>query len=165
MPIDVIISPELEIAKSIQRKLEAPGALDNVPFANNNIRLLEILIKDNCKSINIKFNELTKKYPKLEANVIGIISERDISRYLSSKSIKLDSSITSIMSKNIISCNLKISVSELMETMTNKKIRHMPIIDKNKLLGIVSIGDVVNHIIHKYEAENDALRNYINGFS
>ena len=100
-----------------------------------------------------------------KANVIGIISERDISRYLSSKSIKLDSSITSIMSTNIISCNLKISVSELMETMTNKKIRHMPIIDKNKLLGIVSIGDVVNHIIHKYEAENDALRNYINGFS
>ena len=72
LPIDVIISPELEIAKSIQRKLEAPGALDNVPFANNNIRLLEILIKDNCKSINIKFNELTKKYPKLDANVIGI---------------------------------------------------------------------------------------------
>jgi CBS domain-containing protein len=100
-----------------------------------------------------------------KADVIGIISERDISRYLSSKSIKLDSSMTSIMSTNIISCNLKISVSELMETMTNKKIRHMPIIDKNKLLGIVSIGDVVNHIIHKYEAENDALRNYINGFS
>lgn len=116
-------------------------------------------------------NKLTKynigAMPVLDskANVIGIISERDISRYLSSKSIKLDSSITSIMSTNIISCNLKISVSELMETMTNKKIRHMPIIDKNKLLGIVSIGDVVNHIIHKYEAENDALRNYINGFS
>ena len=68
----MIISPEIEIAKSIQRKLEAPGALDSVPFANNKIRLLEILIKDNCKSINIKFNELTKKYPKLEANVIGI---------------------------------------------------------------------------------------------
>ena len=72
LPIDVIISPEIEIAKSIQRKLEAPGALDSVPFANNKIRLLEILIKDNCKSIDIKFNELTKKYPKLEANIIGI---------------------------------------------------------------------------------------------
>ena len=72
LPIDVIISPEIEIAKSIQRKLEAPGALDSVPFAENKIRLLEILIRDNCKSINIKFNELTKKYPKLEANVIGI---------------------------------------------------------------------------------------------
>ncbi len=75
LPIDVIISPEIEIARSIQRKLEAPGALDSVPFADNKIRLLEILIKDNCKSINIKFNELTKKYPKLEANIIGINRE------------------------------------------------------------------------------------------
>jgi trk system potassium uptake protein len=72
LPIDVIISPEIEIAKSIQRKLEAPGALDSVPFAENKIRLLEILIKDNSKSIDIQFNELTKKYPKLEANIIGI---------------------------------------------------------------------------------------------
>ena len=72
LPIDVIISPEIEIAKSIQRKLEAPGALDSVPFADNKIKLLEILIKDNSKSINIQFNELTKKYPKLEANIIGI---------------------------------------------------------------------------------------------
>ena len=72
LPIDVIISPEIEIAKSIQRKLEAPGALDSVPFTDNKIRLLEILIKINCESINVKFNELSKKYPKLEANVIAI---------------------------------------------------------------------------------------------
>ena len=72
LPIDVIISPELEIAKSIQRKLEAPGALDSVPFADNKIRLLEILIRDDCKSIDIKFNALTEKYPKLDANIIGI---------------------------------------------------------------------------------------------
>ena len=72
LPIDVIISPEIEIAKSIQRKLEAPGALDSVPFVDNKIRLLEILIKEDCKSLGIKFNELTKKYPKLEANIIGI---------------------------------------------------------------------------------------------
>ena len=75
LPIDVIISPELEIAKSIQRKLEAPGALDSVPFCQNKIRLLEILIKDNCESIGIKFNELTKRYPKLEANIVGINRE------------------------------------------------------------------------------------------
>ena len=73
LPIDVIISPELEIAKSIQRKLEAPGALDSVPFVDNKIRLLEILINDNCNLINIKLNELTKKHPNLEANIIGII--------------------------------------------------------------------------------------------
>ena len=75
LPIDVIISPEIEIAKSIQRKLEAPGALDNVPFANNKIRLLEILINDNCNLINIKLNELTKKHPNLDANIIGIIRD------------------------------------------------------------------------------------------
>ena len=73
LPIDVIISPEIEIAKSIQRKLEAPGALDSVPFSDNKIRLLEILIKDNCKLINFKLNELTKKHPQLDANIIAII--------------------------------------------------------------------------------------------
>ena len=73
LPIDVIISPELEIARSLQRKLEAPGALDNVPFANNKIRLLEILVKEKCPLINIKLNELTKKFPKLEANIMGVI--------------------------------------------------------------------------------------------
>ena len=73
LPIDVIISPELEIANSIQRKLEAPGALDSVPFAENKIRLLEIQINENCKLISFKLNELTKKYPELDANIVGII--------------------------------------------------------------------------------------------
>jgi len=73
LPIDVIISPEIEIAKSLQRKLEAPGSLDNVPFANNKIRLLEILINEKCPLVNIKLNELTKKFPKLEANIMGVI--------------------------------------------------------------------------------------------
>ena len=73
LPIDVIISPEIEIAKSLQRKLEAPGALDNVTFANNKIRLLEILINEKCLLQNIRLNELTKKFPKLNANIMGVI--------------------------------------------------------------------------------------------
>jgi trk system potassium uptake protein TrkA len=75
LPIDVIISPEIEIAKSLQRKLEAPGALDNVPFADNKIRLLEILINEKCSLIDIKLNELTKKFPKLNANIMGVIRD------------------------------------------------------------------------------------------
>jgi trk system potassium uptake protein TrkA len=75
LPIDVIISPELEIAKSIQRKLESPGALDNVPFAENKIRLLEIFIEENCPIANIKLNELTKKFPKLNANILGVVRD------------------------------------------------------------------------------------------
>jgi len=75
LPIDVIISPEIEIAKSLQRKLEAPGALDNVPFANNKIRLLEILIDASCPIKDIKLNELTKKFPKLNSNIMGVIRD------------------------------------------------------------------------------------------
>ena len=75
LPIDVIISPEIEIAKSLQRKLEAPGALDNVPFADNKIRLLEILINEQCSLKDIKLKELTKKFPKLNANIMGVIRE------------------------------------------------------------------------------------------
>ena len=75
LPIDFIISPELEIAKSIQRKLEAPGALDNIPFAENKIRLLEILIENNCPIVGTKLNEITKKYPNLNANILGVVRD------------------------------------------------------------------------------------------
>ena len=73
LPIDVIISPEVEIAKSIQRKLEAPGALDNVPFANNKIRLLEIDVNDKCPLVDIQLEDITKNFSKLEANILGVI--------------------------------------------------------------------------------------------
>ena len=103
LPIDVIISPEIEISKSIQRKLEAPGALDSVPFADNKIRLLEIFIKEDCKSIGIKFNELTNKYPKLEANIIGI--NRDNKFFIPKKtdSVKKDDKIYVIINSSQMS--------------------------------------------------------------
>ena len=88
LPIDVIISPEIEIAKSIQRKLEAPGALDSVPFTDNKIRLLEILIRDNCKLIDYKLNELTSKFPNLDANIVAII--RDGKTFIPKKTDKIN---------------------------------------------------------------------------
>tara|TARA_Y100001970_G_scaffold291519_1_gene428979 strand:- start:680 stop:2053 length:1374 start_codon:yes stop_codon:yes gene_type:complete len=75
LPIDFVISPEIEIAKSIHRKLESPGATDNVPFANNNIRLLEVQVDERCPINNIKLNDLTKKFPKLNANILGVVRE------------------------------------------------------------------------------------------
>ena len=75
LPIDFVISPEIEIAKSIHRKLESPGASDNVPFANNNIRLLEIQVDERCPINNIKLNDLTKKFPKLNANILGVVRD------------------------------------------------------------------------------------------
>ena len=68
LPIDYVISPELEIANSLQRKLEAPGALDNVPFADNKIRLLEILINENCPIHAINTFSILKKNDTLNHN-------------------------------------------------------------------------------------------------
>ena len=139
--------------------------------------LVRSLSKRKCHTINSSasvqdtVNKLTEynigamPVVNSDGGVVGVVSERDISRFLSIEKFDLNKKVSEIMSKNTISCDLTISVSELMETMTNKKIRHMPIIDQNNLVGIVSIGDVVNHIIQKYEVENDAMCNYINGFS
>ena len=104
--------------------------------------------------------------PILDKNnkVIGIISERDLSRFIYTERFNLNMSITSIMSKNLVTCDLNTSVTELMETMTEKKIRHILIMENNKLLGIVSIGDVVIHLINKIKEENKSLREYINSY-
>ena len=73
LPIDVIISPELEVARSLQRKLDAPGALDSVPFAGGKIKVLEINIGKNCPLINTELSKLTERFPDLKANIIGVI--------------------------------------------------------------------------------------------
>ena len=93
LPIDFIISPELEIAKSIQRKLEAPGALDNIPFADNKIRLLEILIEKNCSLINLKLSEITNKYPDLKANILGVIRDDGFKFLKKNDKLKVDDKV------------------------------------------------------------------------
>ena len=89
---------------------------------------------------------------------IGMVSERDIVRNYN----KNKNNIKNIMTTNLISCDPSISSSELMELMNRHKIRHVPILEKNKLVGIVSIGDVVKRLIEIYETENTNLKNYIN---
>ena len=93
---------------------------------------------------------------------VGIVSERDLVRnykiILNNDTIK----IKDVMTKNIIFCNKNSSSKELMEIMNENKIRHIPIMEKHKLLGIVSIGDVVNRIIENYAYETKHLREYIN---
>ena len=97
-----------------------------------------------------------------DKSVIGIISERDLARYIYKDEFSSELLVTKIMTTNIISCNLNTSVTELMEIISNHKIRHIPIIEEKKLLGVVSIGDVVNHIIEQYKDENQHLRDFIN---
>ena len=95
---------------------------------------------------------------------VGIVSERDLVRnykiILNNNTIK----IKDVMTKNIIFCNKNSSSKELMEIMNENKIRHIPIMEEHKLLGIVSIGDVVNRIIENYAYETKHLREYINSY-
>jgi len=104
--------------------------------------------------------------PILDKNkiVIGIISERDLSRLIYTEQFNLSLPVTKIMSKNLVSCDLNTSVTELMDEMTKKKIRHILIMEDKKLLGIVSIRDVVNHLIAKIKEENKNLKDYINSY-
>ena len=95
-------------------------------------------------------------------NPVGIVSERDLVKNFQKILNREIILVKDIMTSNIISCDLSASSKELMEVMTKKKIRHLPIIDNNKLLGIVSIGDVVNRIIFNYEEETKFLKEYIN---
>ena len=93
---------------------------------------------------------------------VGIVSERDLVRNYDKILNNKYSKVNDVMTKNIIFCNKNTSSKELMEIMSEHKIRHIPIIDQQKLLGIVSIGDVVNRIIENYAYETEHLRAYIN---
>ena len=89
---------------------------------------------------------------------IGIISERDVIKNYDVN----DNCIKNIMTNKLISCDLSISSTSLLEIMNKNKVRHVPIISKDELLGIVSIGDVVKRLIETYENENTYLKNFIN---
>ena len=96
--------------------------------------------------------------------VTGILSERDLSRFIYTEKFNLTLSVSKLMSKSLVTCDLNTSVTELMDEMTEKKIRHILIMEDKKLLGIVSIGDVVKHLINKIEEENKNLKDYINSY-
>lgn len=89
---------------------------------------------------------------------IGIVSERDVINNYN----KDYNYIKNIMTNKLISCDLSISSTSLLEIMNKNKVRHVPIISKDELLGIVSIGDVVKRLIETYENENTYLKNFIN---
>lgn len=94
--------------------------------------------------------------------VAGILSERDVVRHLTGDpAALLASPVSNIMTKTVITCGRDTAVGELMEQMTRYRIRHIPIVEDGKLVGIVSIGDVVKRKIEETEQEAIALREYI----
>ena len=98
-----------------------------------------------------------------QKKLCGIVSERDIIHAISeNKKIKFSlSHINSIMTSKVITCNKDTQSNVLMKIMTTNKIRHIPILEKNLLIGIVSIGDVVKRLLEKFIIENEELKSWL----
>jgi CBS domain-containing protein len=97
-----------------------------------------------------------------DRRVAGIISERDIVRALAERgAAALEESVGQVMTRKVVTCTETETVGGIMEQMTAGKFRHLPVIEQGRLIGIVSIGDVVKHRLHEIESESAALRDYI----
>ena len=98
----------------------------------------------------------------IEGRVAGILSERDIVRVLAERGAAvLNERVDQVMTRKVFTCTETDTVAQLMEQMTAGKFRHVPVVDEGRLIGMVSIGDVVNHRLHEIESESNALREYI----
>ncbi|ABE62467.1 putative signal-transduction protein with CBS domains [Nitrobacter hamburgensis X14] len=92
----------------------------------------------------------------------GILSERDVVRALDERgAAALDEPVSAAMTRKVVSCRLSDTVTHLMEIMTSERFRHLPVVEDDRLVGLVSIGDVVKLRVQEYEAEQEALRDYI----
>lgn len=96
------------------------------------------------------------------SDIRGIVSERDVIRHLADDT-PLDAQVSSIMTSDVHSCSPNDSVSDLMALMTQRRIRHVPVIVDDALAGIVSIGDVVKTHVGQLEFERDQLQGYVQG--
>lgn len=95
------------------------------------------------------------------SSVEGIVSERDVVRRLHEDEAVLSSPVSSIMTSEVHSCEGQHPVNDLMQVMTEKRIRHVPVMKDGRLTGIISIGDVVKSRMRELEFERDQLDSYV----
>ena len=92
----------------------------------------------------------------------GILSERDIVRVLGERGAAvLDEPVSAVMTRKVISCRQTDTVAAIMEMMTLGKFRHLPVVEGERVVGLISIGDIVKWRVREYEMEQEALREYI----
>lgn len=97
-----------------------------------------------------------------DRRLVGIISERDIVQALAARgAAALDEQVSRTMTRRVETCNESETVGSIMERMTKGKFRHVPVVEQGRVVGIVSIGDVVKHRLQDMERESAAMRDYI----
>jgi CBS domain-containing protein len=97
-----------------------------------------------------------------DRRVIGILSERDVVRVLADRGAGvLSEPLATVMTRKVVTCSRSDTVGAIMELMTSGKFRHVPVVEQDQVIGVVSIGDVVKHRVQEIEQESSALRDYI----
>ena len=100
-----------------------------------------------------------------QGKLVGIISERDYTRKVALKGkVSKQTSVKEILSKNIIRVSPAHTVEDCMRLMTEHRVRHLPVLDGDKIIGVISIGDLVNWIINAQTTTIHQLRTYISGY-
>jgi CBS domain-containing protein len=97
-----------------------------------------------------------------DKRIVGILSERDIVRTIAERGpAALNEPLADFMTRKVVTCSQSETVSEIMERMTSGKFRHVPVVEQGRLVGIISIGDVVKSRVQEMERESAALHDYI----
>jgi CBS domain-containing protein len=97
-----------------------------------------------------------------DRRIVGILSERDIVRVLAEQGASgLMQPLAQVMTRKVFTCNPSETIGVIMERMTEGKFRHVPVIEQDQVVGVVSIGDVVKYRLQEMEHESAALRDYI----
>jgi CBS domain-containing protein len=97
-----------------------------------------------------------------KGRIEGILSERDIVRVLGERGANvLEEPVSAVMTRKVINCRQSDTVAAIMEMMTSGKFRHLPVVEEGAVVGLISIGDIVKWRVREFEAEQEALQNYI----
>lgn len=94
--------------------------------------------------------------------VVGVFSERDTVRALAQHGGRaLDIPLSEVMTRDVLTCSPEDSIDDIMGVMTARRVRHLPVVDEGRLIGIISIGDVVKYRLEQAALEVDSLREYV----
>jgi CBS domain-containing protein len=146
--------PELEVGMHVERILSLKGN-DVISVATNETIgvAANILSENRIGAILIRDDD---------GFVRGVLSERDIVRGLADMGPRcLETGVAELMTRDVVFCGPEDDIDTIMAIMTNRRIRHLPVMQDNQLLGIISIGDVVKFRIEEIKSEADAMRQYI----
>jgi CBS domain-containing protein len=117
-------------------------------------RVVEVLVENNCGSLIVYDSPQSTR-------MVGIITERDIMRACAAGKSLHDTSVSDVMSRNVVTGTADDSVADTMGLMTRRRVRHLPVLQGHHLAGVISIGDVVKAQHDSLTAENHHLKSYI----